>query len=124
MNAIFNRSSISRTSAVIIIFSIWFGISVPASAFRAEENTSSSVPITPGEENIKKACAKEQILAAEQLGVQNHFFYLLCEGGSGVNDGISYNINGIGVSNAAQVACRTLTVYCGQDTDHAAARAA
>ncbi|MDD5482437.1 MAG: M4 family metallopeptidase [Kiritimatiellae bacterium] len=57
-------------------------------------------------------------------GVQNHFFYLLCEGGSGVNDGISYNINGIGVSNAAQVAYRTLTVYCGQDTDHAAARAA
>lgn len=58
------------------------------------------------------------------LGVQNHFFYLLCEGGSGNNDGISYNINGIGVENARLIAYRALTVYCTRNTDYAAVRTA
>lgn len=49
-------------------------------------------------------------------GVQNHFFYLLCEGGSG--------FSGIGISNARQVAYRTLTVYCSQNTDYNAVRTA
>jgi Zn-dependent metalloprotease len=57
-------------------------------------------------------------------GVQNHFFYLLCEGGSGSNDGISYNITGIGVTNARLVAYRALTVYCTQNTGYSAARTA
>lgn len=57
-------------------------------------------------------------------GVQNHFFYLLCEGGAGSNDGISYNITGIGIENARLVAYRALTVYCSRNTDHAAARTA
>ncbi len=57
-------------------------------------------------------------------GVQNFFFYLLCEGGSGVNDGISYSVTGIAVTNAEKVAYRALTVYCGQYTDYAAVRAA
>lgn len=55
-------------------------------------------------------------------GVQNFFFYLLSEGGSGDNDGISYNISGIGISNAAQVAYRALTIYCGQYTDYSEVR--
>lgn len=57
-------------------------------------------------------------------GVQNFFFYLLCEGGSGNNDGISYNVAGIGVANAERVAYRALTVYCGPYTDYVGARAA
>ena len=57
-------------------------------------------------------------------GVQNFFFYLLCEGGSGNNDGTSYTVTGIGISNAAQVAYRSLTVYCTASTDHSAARTA
>ena len=57
-------------------------------------------------------------------GVQNFFFYLLCEGGTGNNDGISYSVTGIGVTNAAQVAYRALTVYCTPNTDYRAARAA
>jgi len=57
-------------------------------------------------------------------GVQNHFFYLLCEGGSGANDGISYNITGIGVENARRIAYRALTVYCSIHTDYAGARTA
>lgn len=45
-------------------------------------------------------------------GVQNFFFYLLCEGGQGTNDGIEYAVTGIGVTNAERVAYRALTVYC------------
>lgn len=53
-------------------------------------------------------------------GVQNHFFYLLCEGGSGVNDGIAYEVAGIGVEKAAQIAYQALTAYCGPHTDYEA----
>ena len=51
-------------------------------------------------------------------GVQNHFFYLLCEGGSGVNDGIKYEVAGIGVEKAVQIAYQALTAYCGKLTDY------
>lgn len=45
-------------------------------------------------------------------GVQNHWFYLLCEGGSGVNDnGDDYSVSGIGIEDAEQIAYRNLTVY-------------
>jgi thermolysin len=57
-------------------------------------------------------------------GPQNFLFYLLSEGGSGDNDGRSYNVTGIGISNAAQVAYRTLTVYCSRYTDYSEARSA
>lgn len=45
-------------------------------------------------------------------GVQNRWFYLLAEGGSGTNDlGVPYNVTGIGRSVASQIAYRALTVY-------------
>ncbi len=45
-------------------------------------------------------------------GVQNHWFYLLSEGGTGVNDlGNSYLVNGIGIDQAADIAYRNLNVY-------------
>lgn len=45
-------------------------------------------------------------------GVQNHWFYLLVEGGSGVNDnGYPYDIQGIGIDKAAAVAYLNLTEY-------------
>ena len=50
-------------------------------------------------------------------GVQNFFFYLLCEGGNGNNGGIAYDFAGISIENAAKVAYRTLTVYCTANTD-------
>ena len=53
-------------------------------------------------------------------GVQNHFFYLLSEGGSGVNDGVAYDLKGIGVDKAVQIAYLALTAYCGPRTDYAA----
>jgi Zn-dependent metalloprotease len=40
-------------------------------------------------------------------GVQNFWYYLLCQGGSGTNDfGFVYNVAGIGINNARQIAYR------------------
>lgn len=45
-------------------------------------------------------------------GVQNFWFYLLTEGGSGENDdGIAYQVTGIGLDDAAAIAYRNLTQY-------------
>ena len=55
-------------------------------------------------------------------GVQNFFYYLLCEGGTGTNDGISYRVTGITINNARRVAYRALTVYCSGSTDYKAVR--
>lgn len=55
-------------------------------------------------------------------GVQNFFFYLLCEGGSGVNDGISYFVPGIGIPAGGKLAYLTLTQYMTPDTDYPMAR--
>ncbi len=43
---------------------------------------------------------------------QNFWFYLLTNGGSGVNDNSNpYNVTGIGISDAEKIAYRNLTVY-------------
>lgn len=55
-------------------------------------------------------------------GVQNFFYYLLSEGGSGVNDGLPYSVTGIGVENAARVAYRTVTSYCIPSTGYSLVR--
>lgn len=57
-------------------------------------------------------------------GVQNFFFYLLCEGGHGTNDGLVYQVTGLGLTNAAQVAYRTLTAYLSPFSDYASSRTA
>lgn len=45
-------------------------------------------------------------------GVQNYWFYLLAEGGNGINDNdFSYDIAGIGKQKAAQITYRNLTTY-------------
>lgn len=45
-------------------------------------------------------------------GVLNYWFYLLCEGGSGVNDdGLVYDVEAIGMTKAAEIAFSTLTHY-------------
>jgi PKD repeat protein len=56
-------------------------------------------------------------------GVQNFWFYLLSEGGIGVNDlGNSYNVNGIGREKAAQIAYRNLTIYLTPSSNYSDAR--
>ncbi len=45
-------------------------------------------------------------------GVQNFWFYLLSQGGSGVNDiNNTYFVNGIGINKARQIAFRNLVTY-------------
>jgi len=45
-------------------------------------------------------------------GVQNFWFYLLCQGGSGTNDlGNAYSVTGIGIAQARAIAYRNLTNY-------------
>jgi Zn-dependent metalloprotease len=52
-------------------------------------------------------------------GVQNFWFYLLCEGGSGVNDHqVSYSVNAIGMDVATKIAYRNLTEYLTYNSDY------
>ena len=45
-------------------------------------------------------------------GVQNFWFYLLCQGGSGTNDlSNSYSVTGIGITQARAIAYRNLVTY-------------
>lgn len=45
-------------------------------------------------------------------GVQNHWFYLLVNGGAGTNDNTDfYNVQGIGITDAAAIAYRALNTY-------------
>ena len=58
-------------------------------------------------------------------GVQNRWFYLLAEGGSGVNDlGKSYNVTGITRFEARQIAYRALSVYLTSSSKYIDARKA
>lgn len=56
-------------------------------------------------------------------GVQDFWYYLLCEGGTGTNDiGNAYHINGIGRDKAVQIAYRNLTVYLTPNSNYDDAR--
>lgn len=53
-------------------------------------------------------------------GVQNYWFYLLCSGGNGTNDlGNTFNVSSIGITAAAAIAYRTLTLYLTANSDYA-----
>lgn len=56
-------------------------------------------------------------------GVQNYWYYLICNGGSGTNDlGNAYNVTGIGMTAAAAITYRTLSVYLTANSQYADAR--
>lgn len=56
-------------------------------------------------------------------GVQNYWFYLLVDGGSGTNDfGDAYTISSIGMDTAAAVAYRNLSVYLTPSSEYIDAR--
>ncbi len=58
-------------------------------------------------------------------GVQNYWFYLLSEGGSGVNDnGDTYSVAGLGLERAADIAYRNLTTYLTPSSGYQDARLA
>lgn len=55
--------------------------------------------------------------------VLSHWFYLLCQGGSGTNDlGNSYNVTGITMAKAEKIAYRALDVYLTSNSDYFDAR--
>jgi Zn-dependent metalloprotease len=52
-------------------------------------------------------------------GVQNFWFYLLCKGGSGVNDHqFAYSVKPIGMDTAVNIAYRNLTEYLSSASDY------
>lgn len=56
-------------------------------------------------------------------GVLNYWFYLLAEGGNGTNDnGVTYNISGIGKEKASKIVYRAENTYFTSTTDFAQAR--
>jgi len=56
-------------------------------------------------------------------GVQNYWYYLLCQGGNGQNDNnVFFNIAPIGMTKATAIAYRNLTAYLTQTSDYADAR--
>ncbi|NQY29400.1 MAG: M4 family metallopeptidase [Flavobacteriaceae bacterium] len=56
-------------------------------------------------------------------GVQNFWFYLLSEGGSGTNDnGDAYSVGVLGMVKASKIAYRNLTVYLNSSSQYADAR--
>jgi Zn-dependent metalloprotease len=55
--------------------------------------------------------------------VQNYWFYLVSQGGTGTNDnGDSYTVTGIGLADAADIAYRNLTTYLTTSSNFADAR--
>ena len=56
-------------------------------------------------------------------GVQNYWYYLLTEGGSGTNGiGNAYSVQGIGIDAASKIAFRNLTVYLTSNSQYADSR--
>jgi len=56
-------------------------------------------------------------------GVQNYWFYLLVNGGAGVNDATdSFNVVGLGMNKAEKIAFRNLTVYLNPSSNFNEAR--
>lgn len=59
----------------------------------------------------------------DNCGVQNYWFYLLAEGGEGVNDNnYHYHIQGIGREKAAQIAYRNMVNYMNSSCNYSDAR--
>ncbi|MGB1315944.1 MAG: M4 family metallopeptidase, partial [Chitinophagales bacterium] len=56
-------------------------------------------------------------------GVQNYWYYLLTEGGSGINDlANSYNVTAIGMNDATDIAYRNLSLYLTTNSQYSDAR--
>jgi Zn-dependent metalloprotease len=54
-------------------------------------------------------------------GVQNYWYYLLSQGGSGTNDiGNAFSVSGIGINQATQIAYRNLRLYLSSNSNYMA----
>ena len=65
----------------------------------------------------------ESVRIHTNSGVQNYWFYLLAEGGEGVNDnGDPYQVQGIGKEKAARIAYRNMVYYMNSSCGYSDAR--
>jgi len=72
---------------------------------------------------IPVAVDTTQTVVHVNSGVQNYWFYLLSEGGSGTNDlNNTYSVTGIGIDKATQIAFRNLIFYLAPNATHEDAR--
>ena len=61
---------------------------------------------------VPAAVDTNQVVVHRNSGVQNYWFYLLSEGGSGTNDyNQAYNVSSIGISKALDISFRNLLFY-------------
>ena len=98
----------------------------------ANPNTYAQPDTYGGTNWISQTCpsptdANDQCGVHTNSGVQNFWFYLLSQGGSGTNDkGNAFNVTSIGISKARAIAFRTLTInLLGQpNANYATARTA
>lgn len=75
------------------------------------------------DQNCIPSSSNDQCGVHTNSGVQNFWFYLLTQGGSGVNDiGNPYSVNGLGIIKAAKVAFRNNVIYLGRSSNYQEAR--
>ncbi len=93
-------------------------------SIRSLENPSlNNDPSTYEGKNWKKMGGLDMGGVHSNNGVQNYWFYLLANGGNGVNDnGDTFSIKAIGIDKSAQIAYRNLTVYLTSLADYQDAR--
>jgi Zn-dependent metalloprotease len=96
------------------------GVVVGGGALRSMENPGLfGDPDTYGGRNWKPLNGPDNGGVHSNSGVQNFWFYLLVNGGQGVNDiGNKYNVTGIGMAAVEKIAYRNLTVYLGPTSDY------
>ncbi len=78
-----------------------------------------------GNPDCENPGAQDNCFVHTNSGVQNFWYYLLVEGGSGINDHDEpYDITGLGLETAAQIAWRAQHSYLFRDATYADARMA
>ncbi|MCQ2606903.1 MAG: M4 family metallopeptidase, partial [Bacteroidales bacterium] len=70
-------------------------------------------------DNLSSDCAYDNCGVHTNSGVLNHWFYLLCQGGSGINDlGNPYNVIGIDFGQAAAIVYRAECLYLTSNSNY------
>lgn len=71
-----------------------------------------------GQKEVKLLASLE--IKPDESGVQNKWFYLLSDGGTGINDNnFTYDVTGIGIDKAQQIVYRVLTQYATSQAQYA-----
>lgn len=75
------------------------------------------------DQNCTPSAGNDRCGVHTNSGVQNHWFYLISQGGSGVNDlSDTFNVQAIGIKKAEQIAYRMQAAYLSPSSNHQEAR--